>query len=413
MPATTVVTDYVDNPGWDPSGTNLSTFGVANDLKQRDIDDTMHMLQPSYDSLFTMLMHPDLRSRPAYAPRIEWFEDDILPRIVAAALGSTTGSDTATSIPVATGYGPYFRPGDLVKNDATGEMMLVSSIATDTLTVVRGIGAGGTGTLFTATTNTLVRIVNSQQQGSYNIAIRATQPSLNYNYAQNLRYKDGVTKDEAASRDAAAVGTLYEYKMRKKSIELRRDLEQAIWEGKRDNVLVAGQHPRPIMGGILSFINSNVTTFANSTNFDLKFLETLFRSVGRYNTGGNIVGFASPFFMSALNSFPLGKLALPSPDTTKYGVQIRSFQGGGLEVPFVVKQDWGDRSTSSPAPGGQAVFVNMDDIRLRYLRPIRRVENQTVYGDEDSIAGIWQTTVSLQVANEQHHGVFRNVTQYA
>lgn len=46
-----------------------------------------------------------------------------------------------TPIAVMRGTGAYFRVGDILRNDQTGENMLVQAIESDTLTVVRGLGA--------------------------------------------------------------------------------------------------------------------------------------------------------------------------------------------------------------------------------------------------------------------------------
>lgn len=409
MPAATVVPDAFDDPGRG----NSSTYGVPDKTKREDLDAEIHSLTPNVRPLATMLMHPSLKTGKAKGPLKEWLEDDILPRIVLAALGSTTGSDTATSIAVAAGYGSYFRKGDLVRNEATADLMLVTGVSTDTLTVTRGIGAGGTGVVFSTTTDTLVRVSNASRQGDADIEVRMTVPARNYNYVQIFRYDWSVTWTAQKSQSQPdGLSDRFEYHGAQKQKELKRDLEQSLWVGKRDILTPSNQHPRGVMGGILSFISTNVKTITNSTNIAMADIETNLRAISQYSDDGDVVGFAAPFAMSAFNSFPLGTLSPTDPDIKKYGVQIRRWQGGGLEVPLVVKKDWDQLPKASPSLGGAIVWVNMSKVRLHWFRELAFHDNQQD-NDEHIRKGEWHCECTLQVANEQSHGLIRNITQYA
>jgi len=61
---------------------------------------------------------------------------DLNPSWSSLAASATAA---ATTLSVATGEGAYFNKYDLVKIPATGEVVLVTSVSGDNLTVVRGL----------------------------------------------------------------------------------------------------------------------------------------------------------------------------------------------------------------------------------------------------------------------------------
>lgn len=70
-----------------------------------------------------------------YLARIEGLADAL------EGLAPAETIPAGTPLVVTHGTGAYFRVGDIIRNDQTGENMLVQAIQSDTLTVARGLGS--------------------------------------------------------------------------------------------------------------------------------------------------------------------------------------------------------------------------------------------------------------------------------
>jgi hypothetical protein len=112
--------------------------------------------------------------------KVEWITDTELPmtnQLAEALDNSETDVDVDD--------GGYFSPGDVIKVD--NELMFVASIATNTLTVVRGYGDTSAAAHDDDSTVTIAYRANNEG-GSFPLVVTTTtlQP---YNYTQTFRYR--------------------------------------------------------------------------------------------------------------------------------------------------------------------------------------------------------------------------------
>ena len=107
---------------------------VSSELKV-DMRDQLAMLDPDTNQFQTIL--GKLPSEKANSFKKEWLQDRLVPRTTGLAASATSAT---TELVVTTSTGVYFKAGDIVRIVNTGEAVRVVSIATDTLTVVRGYG---------------------------------------------------------------------------------------------------------------------------------------------------------------------------------------------------------------------------------------------------------------------------------
>src|SRR5579863_5864723 len=135
------------------------------------------MLDPDESQFTTMLMM--LGSSPAVREQINWLEDQLFPRLSSLAASATSATTTIT---VTTGQGAYFRAKDIVRIAVSGEAFSVTSIATDTLTVVRGLG--GVVAATAASGSDLLIVGNAATQGATLGTRHITKKVLGYNYTQ-------------------------------------------------------------------------------------------------------------------------------------------------------------------------------------------------------------------------------------
>ena len=135
------------------------------------------------------------------ATKYAWFEDDLVPDVDRVNYG--TGYDgSSTAIVVDTGE--LFAAGDLVRAVNTNEVMLVTSVSSDTLTVVRDFGQAGEGWTAKAGSlddNDYLEIIgNAFEQGHPLPAIKTTLEVEKKGYVSDIRTPYGVSEVTDAVR---------------------------------------------------------------------------------------------------------------------------------------------------------------------------------------------------------------------
>ena len=364
-----------------------------------DMDPVIKQLEPD-DAPFTVMLS-QVSSRPAKSQKVEWLSDQLVPRLTTLNNGGNVSSGATTCV-VATGTGAYFRANDVLRM-SNGENVKVTSVATDTLTIVRSIGSVVASTITDLTD--VIKIGNASAEGATLGDIRMTQQVANYNYCQIQRDPLGFTNTLIQS-DLYG-GNEPQYEAKKKMMEHRRQIENTLFFGQRD--LATGASPTGYCGGLADFISSNITTVGG--NLTESGFATFLRSAFRYGSRNKVL-FASPLIVSALSSFPQGKLALPSSDVKSYGVSLMEYRGAnGGTVKIVEKRDWLDFSSTSNQIGSWAVLVDMDDVVMRPLRKTALLPNRQA-PDADKTVQEYLTEFSLQVGVEQNHAILRGVTGY-
>lgn len=375
---------------------------ILSNRRVIDMDNVIAQLEPDEAPLTTMLQK--VSSRPAKSQKVEWLSDQLMPRLTTLNNGGAVGSG-ATTFTVATGTGTYFRANDVLRM-ATGENVKVTSVSTDTLTVVRSIGAVAAASISDSTD--VIKIGNASAEGATLGTIKSTKQTAWYNYCQIQRDPFGFTNTLIES-DLYG-GKEPEYEAKKKMIEHKRQIENTLFFGQRD-LDTSGSTPVGYCGGLVDFISSNITSSVGTLS--QSGLETFLRSAFRYGSR-NKVFFVSPLIMSALASFPLGKL---SPDSTggdvkDWGVSLATYRAGsGATIQIMEKRDWQDFSSASNQVGGWGVLVDMDDVVMRPLRTTKLMPNRQA-NDEDSTKQEYLTEYSFQLGNEQNHAILKGVTGY-
>jgi len=380
--------------------------GVVDDadiLQNRrvvDMDPVIKQLEPD-DAPFTVMLS-QVSSRPAKSQKVEWLSDQLVPRLTTLNNGGNVASG-ATTFTVATGTGAYFRANDILRM-SNGENVRVTSVAGDVLTVVRSVGSVAASTITDSTD--VIKIGNASAEGATLGTIKQTQQVANYNYCQIQRDPLGFT-NTLINSDLYG-GSEPQYEAKKKMMEHRRQMENTLFFGQRE-LDVSGSTPIGYCGGLVDFISTNITTVGG--NLTESGFATFLRSAFRYGSRNKVL-FASPLIVSALSSFPQGKLAPPSSDVKSYGVALQEYRGAnGGTVKIVEKRDWLDFSTASNQIGSWAVLVDMEDVTMRPLRKTVLLPNRQA-PDEDSVKQEYLTEYSLQVGVEQNHAILRGVTGY-
>lgn len=387
--------------------------GVVSDntilANQRVIDmsDRINLLE-SDAAPFTRFLNK-LDKKPCFSQKAEWLADELIPRLTALA---ATAASADTTIGLTAGTGQYFRAGDVLRIATTGENVAVTAMATDTAGVTRGIGSQAAATA--ASGVDVVYVGNAAQEGATIGTLKQTKLTANYNYTQIQRHAYGATNTLAASQTYGGPDLKRERK--KKLLEHLIAWEHTFFWGRR-NLITSGTQPQGFAGGLSDYITTNVTS-AGSNALTQTAFETFLRTAFRYGSRNKVM-FCSPLIQSGLSSFPMGRLAPPDPDISKWGVSVRKYQSGaGDEIEVVNMREWQDYQTALTQFGGWAFIVDMDDVRRRHLE-YNGVSRDTALlqdrqaPDEDSQKGEYLTEATLEIGNEKNHAVLKAVTAYS
>jgi hypothetical protein len=233
--------------------TGKATYDAGATLPElaEDVSDIIGIVSPWETPLLDHLGDP--RS-PALSTIHEWIEDTLLPN--TDALNQTVFSPSATAATSLTvDNGSRFQVGDLVRPGDSSEVMLVTAISTNTLTVTRAYG--GT-TAFALTDNLKLTILgNAALEGAAAPAARFTSRARKSNYTQIFTATVEVSGSMQAAR-AHGVADEADYQKQERLRELLRDLENTVINGTAPAATQQGSSTvRRSMNGILRSIATN------------------------------------------------------------------------------------------------------------------------------------------------------------
>lgn len=224
----------------------VTSFDDTVGLK-RDVSPLIDIMSP-YDVPLLRWM-PALRE-PCTQTKHEWLEDELISQESTV----TAIDGVATDLAVAVGTGVLFRANDLWK--AENEVMLVTAVNADTITVVRGFGSTN-GAAHVAGTR-IFKIGVAAPEGSDANEPISTEKTSGFNYTQIFMDTVKVT----GTRQAIAqygVADEYAYQLEKTLKSRAIAVEQALIHGVRNEDVNA---KRRTFGGLLEFTSTNVVDAA-------------------------------------------------------------------------------------------------------------------------------------------------------
>ena len=230
-----------------------ATFTAGADLPElvEDVSDIVSIVSPYETPLLDHLGDP---KRVATSTVHEWIEDELLPNTDTVNQNnfSPSPADT-TSVTVA--HPERFRVGDQVRPDGLREIMLVTAIDGDTLTVVRRYGGTTGGPL--ADGKKLYIVGNAALEGDDKPAARFTARSRRRNHTQIFTASIEVSGSMQAAR-AYGVRDEVDYQKQERLRELLRDLENCVINGVAAQSSPQGSSTvRRTMDGIIGRITTN------------------------------------------------------------------------------------------------------------------------------------------------------------
>lgn len=234
--------------------TGKSTYTAGATLPEiaDDVSDLVSIVSPHETPLLDALGDP---LHAATSTRHEWIDDELLPN--TDSIHQPGLSDTAmTTTAVTVLNGGRFRVGDQVQADGSREVLLVTAVSGNTLTVARGYGSSPKKAL---TDGVLLRILgNAAIEGSEPDNARFTIRTRNSNYTQIFSALTQVSGTEAAVRQIGVEDEMA-YQKTNRLRELLRDLENTAINGVSPASDPQGTtSTRRTLRGILASLVTNV-----------------------------------------------------------------------------------------------------------------------------------------------------------
>ena len=233
------------------SGKATYVSGTGLPELAEDVSDVISIVSPFETPLLDVLGDP---LRAAMSTHHEWLEDELLPNKDTVDDASIAEPDADTSFDVANGE--RFRVGDQIQLEGGVELMLVTGVAGDTLTVIREYA--GT-TADDLVTGSVINILgNAALEGGDRPEARFTNRSRCGNYTQIFTSAVEVSGTDLAASQIGLADEM-DYQKQERLRELLRDLENTVINGGMPTSSPQGSDTvRRTMKGIVPHLATNV-----------------------------------------------------------------------------------------------------------------------------------------------------------
>lgn len=233
--------------------TGKATYAAGPALPEiaEDVADIIGIVSPFETPLLDHLGDPRKSARSTVH---EWLEDALLPN--SDQINQTSFSPNATSATsITVDHGSRFRVGDQIRTQYSREVMLVTAVAANVLTVTRAYG--GTTAEALADNQVIIILGNAALEGDDRPATRFTNRARKSNFTQIFTASVEVSGSQQAVQ---TIGTRDEIDFQKQERlrELLRDLENCVINGVAPAANPEGSATvRRTMRGIIPTIQTN------------------------------------------------------------------------------------------------------------------------------------------------------------
>ncbi len=304
----------------------------------------------------------------------------------------------ATALTVPADQASLIAVDDLIKVARTGEVLRVTGISSNTLTVVRGYGET-VGVAIVANDKLLV-IGNAIMQGAGAPAEKYNDVVPVFNYTQIFRTPFSVTNTFNATK---VYGKKELDRLRfKKGVEHKMSIEYALLFGEK-KLDTTGSQPRTTTAGVLSFLKgtSNIMSKAKSAVTEADFI-AFCEQVFTYGSESKIV-LSSPMLLTVLDSFARNRLSVIQADKTKsYGLDVTSFVTPHGTLKFV------KHPLLVGGYDGHGIVLDPEELSYRNLQGRDTKLNTNIQlPDEDGKKEEYITEAGLELRQVKKHGLIQ------
>ncbi len=381
------------------SFTGKATYSAGTNLPEivEDVSDLVGIISPYETPLLDSLGNP---LREAVSTHHEWLEDELLPNKDMINDGNILMPESETSFDVANS--DRFRIGDQIQVEGSTELMLVTGISGDTLTVVRGYASTTPEDLVDG--SKLNILGNAALEGADRPTARFTTRSRKGNYSQIFTASVEVSGSDLAASQLGLANEL-DYQKQERLRELIRDLENTVINGGLPSASPQGSvSVRRTMKGIIQHLSTNVFNTGQSglptgTILEEDKLNYVLRKIWESSNGSVDTIVVNGFQKRKINAFLDGVRSFSANDET-YKDMVSIYQSD-FGVCRIITSRW--------MP--QDAVLMLDSTRINVL-PLagRSFHFKPLASSGDYECGELIGEYTLELKNEAAHGILRGLS---
>ena len=295
--------------------TGKATYSAGVTLPElaEDVSDLIGIVSP-YETPFLDALGDPMRE--ATSTHHEWLEDELLPN--KDAINDDTYTDPAADTVFVVDNGSRFRVGDQIQVEGAEELMVVTGIDNDTLTVIRGYA--GT-TAENLADNQIINILgNAALEGADKPSARFTTRTRRGNYTQIFTAAVEVSGTDIAASQLGLADEM-DYQKQERLRELLRDLENTVINGGQPASSPEGSgEVRRSMKGIFQHLSTNVfhtgdTGFPTGNDLNEAKINYVLRKIWEKSNGNVDLIVAGGFQKRKVNAFTAESRSYTARDT--------------------------------------------------------------------------------------------------
>jgi len=379
--------------------TGKATYSAGTNLPElaEDVSDLIGIISPYETPLLDGLGDP---REEAASTHHEWLEDELLPN--KDAINDSTYTNPASDTDFAVDHGSRFRAGDQIQVEGSEELMLVTAVNGNTLTVVRGYAGTAAEAL---TDNKVVNLLgNAALEGGDKPGDRFTTRTRRGNYTQIFTAAVEVSGTDIAASQLGLSDEM-DYQKQERLRELLRDLENTVINGGQPVSSPEGSSSvRRSMKGIIKHLATNVfhtgdSGFPEGEDLDEAKINYVLRRIWEVSSGSVDLIVVGGFQKRKINAF--------CADSRSYAANDTTF----TNMVSVYESDFGVCRIITTRWMPQDAVLLLDSSRIGVL-PLagRGFHFKPLASSGDYECGELIGEYTLEIRNEAAHGLIRNLT---
>jgi len=379
--------------------TGKATYSAGTTLPElaEDVSDLIGIISPYETPLLDALGDP---MREATSTHHEWLEDELLPN--KDAINDSTYTDPSTDTDFVVDNGDRFRVGDQIQVEGSEELMLVTGINSNTLTVVRGYA--GTTAEDLADNQVMNILGNAALEGADKPGARFTNRSRCGNYTQIFTATVEVSGTDMAASQLGLADEM-DYQKQERLRELIRDLENTVVNGGEPASNPEGSGSvRRSMKGVIQHLSTNVfhtgdSGFPTGTGLDEDKINYVLRQIWESSNGNVDLIVVGGFQKRKINAFSANSRTYGANDTTF--TDMISIYESDFGVCRIVTTRW--------MPQDAALLVDSSRINVLPLAG-RNFHFKPLASGGDYECGELIGEYTVELKNEVAHGLIRDLS---
>ena len=379
--------------------TGKATYSAGTTLPElaEDVSDLIGIISPYETPLLDALGNP---MREATSTHHEWLEDELLPN--KDAIDDSTYTDPSADTDFVVDNGSRFRVGDQIQVEGSEELMLVTGINNNTLTVVRGYADTSEEDLVD---NQVLNILgNAALEGADKPNARFTNRSRCSNYTQIFTATVEVSGTDMTASQLGLADAM-DYQKQERLRELIRDLENTVVNGGEPASNPEGSGSvRRSMKGIIQHLSTNVfhtsdSGFPTGTGLDEDKINYVLRQIWASSNGNVDLIVVGGFQKRKINAFSANSRTYGANDTTF--TDMISIYESDFGVCRIVTTRW--------MPQDAALLLDSSRINVLPLAG-RNFHFKPLASSGDYECGELIGEYTVELKNEAAHGLIRDLS---